>query len=92
MVVKTTEKGVEVFPGVTVPWDFIDGILCGIIEKGEDGIIILVDGGVDKLEAALQALVDNNSLKFDNVGKKVLSRAVTLAFVKRYMPELLPSP
>lgn len=92
MVVKTTEKGVEVFPGITVPWDWIDGILCGIIEKGEDGIIVLVDGGVDKLEAALQALVDNNSLKFDNVGKKVLCRAVTLAFVKRYMPELLPSP
>jgi len=90
MVVKTTDKGVEVFPGITIPWDFFDGLLCGIIEKGEEGIKVLVDGGVDKMEGALQALVDNNSLKFDNVGKKVVCKAVTLAFVKRYMPELLP--
>jgi len=90
MTVKTTEKGLEVFPGITIPWDWIDGILCNVIEKGEAQVQVLVDGGVGKMEAALQALVDNNSLKFDNVGKDVLCRVVTLAFVKRYMPELLP--
>ena len=86
------DTGIEVVPGITIPWDWFDGILCGIIAKGKDGINILVDGGVEKLEIALQSLVDNNTVQFDNVGKDILCKALTLAFVKRYMPELLPNP
>jgi len=86
------DSGIEVVPGITIPWEWFDGILCNIIEKGEDGINTLVDGGVGNLETALQSLVDNNSVQFDNVGKDLLCKAVTLAFVKRYMPELLPNP
>ena len=86
------DKGIEVVPGITIPWDWFDGILCGIIAKGEDGIKDLVVGGVGKLDDALQSLVDNNTVQFDNVGKDVLCRAITLAFVIQYMPELLPNP
>ena len=84
------DKGIEVVPGITIPWEWFDGILCGIIAKGEEGIKTLVDNGVGNLDDALQSLVDNNTVQFDNVGKRVLGRAITLAFVKRYMPELLP--
>ena len=86
------DKGMEIFPGIVIPWDFFDGILCGIIEKGEEGIKALIDGGVGKLDDGMQRLVDNNTVQFDNVGKDILCKAVTLAFVKRYMPELLPGP
>jgi len=90
--VKATEVGMEVFPGFTIKWQWIDGILCGIIEKGEAGINDLAEQGVNKLDDSLQTLVDNNELKFDNVGKDTLSKAFTLAMVKRHMPELLPNP
>jgi len=86
------DKGMEVVPGIVIPWNFFDGILCGIIEKGEEGINIVVDSGIGKLESALQALVDNNTVQFDNVGKAKLGKAVTLAMIKIYMPELLPGP
>ena len=86
------DKGMELLPGIVIPWDFFDGILCGIIEKGEEGIKTLIDGGVGKLDDGMQRLVDNNTVQFDNVGKDILCKAVTLAFVKRYMPELLPGP
>lgn len=86
------DSGIEVVPGITIPWEWFDGILCGIIAKGEGGINELVDGGIERAEIALQALVDNNAVQFDNVGKNILCKALTLAFVKRYMPELLPNP
>ena len=86
------ESGMEVFPGFTIKWEWIDGILCGIIEKGEAGINDLAEKGVNKLDDSLQALVDNNALQFDNVGKDKIDKAFTLAMVKRHMPELLPSP
>ena len=92
MTVKIKDTGIEVVPGITIPWDWFDGILCSVIAKGEDSINALIDNGVDKLETALQALVDNNAVQFDNVGKDLLCKALTLAFVKRYMPELLPNP
>lgn len=88
---KTTKVGLEVFPGFTIKWEWIDGILCGIIEKGEAGINDLAEKGVNKLDDSLQALVDNNNLQFDNVGKDKISKAFTLAMVKRHMPELLPN-
>ena len=86
------DAGIEVVPGITIPWEWFDGILCNIIAQGEDGINSLVNTGVDKLEVALQSLVDNNTVQFDNVGKDLLCKAITLAFVKHYMPELLPNP
>jgi len=86
------DEGMEVVPGIVIPWSWFDGILCGIIEKGEEGINIVVDSGIGKLESALQALVDNNTVQFDNVGKAKLGKAVTLAMVKIYMPGLLPNP
>jgi len=90
--VMATEVGMEVFPGITIPWAWFDGILCGLIEKGEEGINTVVDVNVNKVESILQALVDNNTVKFDNVGKTTLGRAVTLAMIKIYTPELLPNP
>ena len=86
------DKGIEVVPGITIPWEWFDGILCGIIAKGEDSINALIDKGIGNIDVALETLVNNNSVEFDNVGKDVLCKAVTLAFVVRYMPELLPSP
>lgn len=83
------DSGLEIVPGIEIPWGWVDGILCGIIEKGEDKINELSVTNIGKLDDALQALVDNNKLKFDNVGKDVLCKALTLGFVKRYMPELL---
>lgn len=86
------DSGIEISPGIEIPWGWIDGILCSIIEKGEAGINDLAAKNVTKLNVALQTLVDNNSLKFDNVGKDKVTKAITLAFVKEFMPELLPSP
>lgn len=86
------DAGIEVVPGIIIPWNWFDGILCSVIAKGEDGINALIDNGVGKLEAALQSLVDNNTVQFDNVGKDLLCKALTLAFVKRYMPKLLSNP
>jgi len=89
---QTTNVGIEVFPGFTIKWEWVDGILCGIIEKGEAGINDLAEKGVNKLDDGLQGLVDNNNLQFDNVGKEKISKAFTLAMVKRFMPELMPNP
>lgn len=88
----TTKVGIEVFPGVTIKWEWVDGILCGIIEKGEAGINALAVTGVNKLDNTLQLFVDKNELKFDNVAKDTISKALTLAMVKKHMPELLLNP
>ncbi|MBA7586483.1 hypothetical protein ES708_28485 [subsurface metagenome] len=87
---KVTELGIEVFPGFTVPWDWLDGMLCNLIEKGDAEVI--TDPAVGKLDVALQKIVDNTDFKFDNVGKAKLEKAFTLSAVKRFMPELLPNP
>jgi len=87
---KVTEVGVEVYPGIIIPWDWIDGILCGLIEKGDASII--TDPAVEKLDLVLQGLVDNTDFKFDNVGKAKLEKAFTLSMVEKFMPELLPNP
>ena len=89
---KITETGLELVTGISIPWTWFDGILIGIIEKGEVVVNTLVTNGVIKCDAVLQALVDDNNVQFDNVGKDMLCKAVTLAFVKQYMPELLPNP
>lgn len=87
---KVTEIGLEIFPGFTIPWDWVDGILCGLIEKGDAEVI--TDPAIEKLDIALQKIVDNTDFKFDNVGKAKLEKAFTLSAVKRFMPELLPNP
>lgn len=87
---KVVEKGLEVFPGFTIPWDWVDGIICGLIDKGDAEI--LTAPLVEKADAELQKIVDNTSVKFDNVGKIKLTKAFTLSMVKKYTPELLPSP
>jgi len=87
---KVTELGMEVFPGFTIPWSWLDGILCGIIEKGDAEV--LTDPAVENLDTALQRIVDNTTFKFDNVGKAKLEKAFTLSMVKKFMPELLPNP
>lgn len=86
--VKTTKVGMEVFPGITIRWQWIDGILCGIIEKVDAGVG--TDLAVGKLDDALQKFVDNTEMEFDNAGKVKLEKAFTLSMVKRFMPELLP--
>jgi len=90
MVAKITEKGVEVFPGINIPWDWVDGMLCGLIEKGDASVI--TDPAVKKLDDALEKIVQDTSFKFDNVGKAKLLKALTLSMVEKYSPELLPSP
>lgn len=90
--VKSTEVGMEIFPGITIKWEWIDGILCGIIEKGEAGINDLAIKGVNKLDDALQLFVNKTELQFDNVAKDKIEKALTLAMVKKHMPELLPGP
>lgn len=87
---KITELGMEVFPGITIPWSLLDSFLCSLIEKGDAEV--LTDPAVIKLDEALQKLVDNTSFKFDNVGKAKLEKAFTLSMVKKFMPELLPNP
>ena len=81
------EKGLEVFRGFTIPWAWVDGIICGIIEKGDAEI--LTDPAVAKLDESLQKIVDNTSFQFDNVGKTKLEKAFTMSMVKKFMPELL---
>ena len=88
--VKVTEVGMEVFPGITIPWDLVDGFICGIIEKGNAEV--LTEPVINTLDAKLQEVVDNTSIKFDNVGKTKLEKAFTMSMVKKFMPELLPSP
>jgi len=88
--VKATEVGMEVFPGFTIPWDWLDGIICGLIEKGDAEV--LTDPAVTTLDTNLQKVVDNTSFKFDNVGKAKLEKAFTMSMVKKFMPELLPNP
>jgi len=89
---KLTEKGLELVTGISIPWTWFDGILIGLIEKGEDAIGDLITNKIAQGDEILQALVDNNNVLFDNVGKDMLCKAITIAFVKRYMPELLPNP
>lgn len=90
MSAKITEKGVEVFPGINIPWDMIDGFLCGLIEKGDASI--LTDPVVKKLDDGLEKIVQDTSFKFDNVGKAKLLKALALSMVEKYSPELLSSP
>jgi len=90
--VRATEVGVEIVPGITIPWEWFDSFLCGLIQSGEAGIKSLANNAVAKLDGILQAAVDNNSFQFDNVGKEQLQKAFTLAMVRRFMPELLPNP
>ena len=80
------DSGIEISPGIEIPWGWVDGILCSIIEKGEAGINNLAAKNVTKLNVTLQALVDNNSLKFDNVGKDKVTKAITLAFASIFNP------
>lgn len=82
------DKGIEIFRGFTIPWNWIDGIVCGLIEKGDAEI--LTDMAIEKADSKLQEIVDNTSFKFDNVGKAKLEKAFTLSMIKKYMPELLP--
>lgn len=84
---KVKELGLE-YLGITIPWDWVDSILCGLIEKGDAGV--LTDMAVEKVDAKLQEVVDNTSFRFDNVGKGKLEKAFTLSMVKKFMPELLP--
>lgn len=84
---KVKELGIE-FLGFTIPWSWLDSILCGLIEKGDAGV--LTDTAVEKLDAKLQEIVDNTTFKFDNVGKAKLEKAFTLSMVKKFMPELNP--
>jgi len=81
-------KGLPVM-GFNVPWNWVDGLICGVIEKGEDTINAFAEIGVDKLDNSLQSFVDSTSFEFDNVGKTKVQKAVTLAMVKKFMPELL---
>jgi len=87
---KLTETGMEIFPGFTIPWDWVDGVICNVIEKAD--ATVLTDPAVEKLDAALQKIVDNTTVKFDNAGKTKLCKAFTLSMVKKYSPELLPNP
>jgi len=86
--VELKEKGIEVIKGITLPWSWADGIICGIIEKGNAEA--LTDPAVEMLDKKLQAVVDNTSFQFDNIGKAKLEKAFTMSMVKKFMPELLP--
>lgn len=88
--VKATEVGIEVFPGFTIPWDWFDGVLCNLIEKGDAEVI--TDPAVITIDTNLQKIVDNTSFQFDNIGKAKLEKAFTMSMVKKFMPELLPNP
>lgn len=81
------EKGIEVIKGVTIPWAWADGIICGIIEKGDAEV--LTEPAVTFLDDKLQDIVDNTSFQFDNAGKAKLEKAFTMSMVKKFMPELL---
>lgn len=85
--VEVNEKGVQIFRGFTVPWEWVDGMICGIIEKGDAEVI--TDPAVVALDVKLQEFVDNTKVKFDNVGKLKLEKALTMSMVKRFTPELL---
>jgi len=85
---KLTEIGLEIAPGITIPWDWLDTIICGLIEKGDAEVI--TDPAVEKLDDSLQKIVDDTDFKFDNAGKKKLEEAFTMSMVKRFKPELLP--
>jgi len=87
---KINEKGMEVFPGITIPWDWVDAFICGLIAKGDAEVI--TDPVIEKLDVALQKLVDNTDFKFDNAGKLKLEKAFTMSMIKRFVPELLPNP
>lgn len=84
---EVNEKGVEVFRGFTIKWEWVDGMICGMIEKGDAELI--TDPAVVALDVKLQEFVDNTKVKFDNVGKLKLEKALTMSMVKRFMPELL---
>lgn len=88
--VKVTEVGLEVAPGINIPWAWVDKFLSELIEKADAGV--LTDPAIANLDNILQKLVDNTKIKFDNVGKAKLEKAFTLSAVKRFMPELLPNP
>lgn len=88
--VELKDKGIEVFRGFTVPWDWIDSFVIGLIEKADARLI--TDPAVEKLDDALQGVVDNTTFKFDNAGKVKLEKAFTMSMVERFMPELLQEP
>ena len=84
------ESGIELVPGIQIPWGFFDTFVCGLIESGEEGINALAVTGVNSLDNALEKVVNNTSFQFDNIGKAKLAKAITVAMVKKYMPELNP--
>ena len=84
------DTGIELVPGIQIPWDFFDTFVCGLIESGEQGINALAVTGVNSLDMYLQKVVDNTSFQFDNLGKAKVAKAFTLAMVNKYMPELNP--
>ena len=84
-----TEKGVKLF-GFTIPWEWVDGIICGVIKKGDAETI--TEPIVENLDAKLQEIVDNTKIRFDNEGKAKLEKAFTMSMVKKFMPELLQNP
>jgi len=86
------EKGIEIFKGFTIPWDWIDGFAIGLIDKGGEAIEDLAEKSVATVDDVLQALVDKTVCKFDNHGKEKVAKAFTLAMVKKFMPELLNPP
>lgn len=88
--VKVTEAGLEVAPGINVPWGWVDKLLSDMIEKADAGV--LTDPAIANIDNILQKLVDNTKIKFDNVGKAKLEKAFTLSMVKKFMPELLENP
>ena len=87
---KVTGTGIEVFPGFSIPWNWFDGVICNLIEKGDAET--LTDPAVATLDDNLQKIVDNTTFKFDNVGKAKLEEAFTMSMVKRFKPELLSNP
>jgi len=86
---EVTEKGIKIF-GFTIPWEWADGIICNMIEKGDAESI--TGPIVENLDAKLQKVVNNTKFEFDNVGKEKLGKAFAMSMVKKYMPELLSNP
>lgn len=87
--VELKESGVEVVPGISIPWDWVDGIICSLIRKGDAEVV--TDPAIEKFDAALETVVQNTSFEFDNVGKEKLLKALTISMVRKYRPELLPN-
>ena len=74
---------------ISIPF-WLDALIIGAINSNSETIQKGADFGVSALDDGLEGFVQKTTFTFDNKAKEEVTSAITMAFVKKYKPELLP--